>query len=116
MGDLTQDIANKNYREFHTRLEELMTSLDQVKKYRALSNSMLDLVLIITGSVIGALFVLLAANLYELFIGTFTGLAITVPAIFLSGGVFIGGIILGTLIVDRQSKQGENRRVEERIK
>jgi hypothetical protein len=102
VGNLTQDIANKNYGEFHTRLEELMTSLDQVKKYRALSNSMLDLVLIITGSVIGALFVLLATNLYELFFGTFSNLAISVPAIFLSGGVFIGGIILGTLMIDHR--------------
>jgi hypothetical protein len=105
VGSLTQDIQSRNGGEFHAKLEELMMALDQVKKYRVLSNSMLDLVLIIAASVIGALFVLLLGNLYQLFFGTFSGFLATVPEIFLSGGVFIAGLLLGTLVVDRRVKR-----------
>jgi len=102
---LTVEIQPASNEQLNSKIQELMVSLDQVKKYKELSRSMLDLVLIIAGSIIAALFVLLSEDLYMLFFGTFSGLFVNVPAVFLSGGVFIAGLLLGTLVVDRRIKR-----------
>ena len=100
---MTTEIQPASNEELNSKMQELMVSLDQVKKYKELSHSMLDLLLIICGSIIAALFVFLSANLYSVLFGNFvSGFFLSVPVVFLSGGVFIAGLLIGTLVVDRR--------------
>jgi len=86
-----------------TKIGELMTALDQVKKYKELSRSVTDLVLIVGLSFVGALFVLISENLYLLFFGNpGSSFNLAVPTIFISGGIIIAGIIVATLLMDRR--------------
>ncbi len=85
------------------KIEELMAALDQVKKYRELSRSVIDLVLIIGLSFVVALFVLISENLFLLFFGNpASSYNIEVPTIFISGGIILAGIIVATLSINRR--------------
>jgi len=86
-----------------TKIGELMAALDQVKKYRELSRSVIDLVLIVGLSFVGALFVLVSGNLYLLFFGNpGSSFNLLVPTIFISGVIVLAGIIGSTLLIDRR--------------
>jgi len=86
-----------------TKIGELMAALDQVKKYRELSRSVIDLVLIVGLSFVGALFVLVSGNLYLLFFGNpGSSFNLLVPTIFISGVIVLAGILGSTLLIDRR--------------
>ena len=74
-----------------------------MKKYRELSRSVIDLVLIIGLSFVVALFVLISENLFLLFFGNpASSYNIEVPTIFISGGIILAGIIVATLSINRR--------------
>ena len=91
------------------KVQALMESLDQVKKYKKLSNSIIDLVLIIVASVAVAAAIDLAGYFYLLLYANIGSSAsgffyITPPEFFISIVVVIAGVLIGVLIVDRNVK------------
>jgi hypothetical protein len=86
-----------------TKIGELMAALDQVKKYRELSRSVIDLILIVGLSFVGALLVLISGNVYLLFFGTpGSSFNLEIPTIFVSGVIVLAGIIGSTFLIDRR--------------
>jgi len=102
--------------DFSSRISELMTTLDQVKKYKELARSMFDFVLIVLSGLIVVLFVYIGFDLAQ-------GLGWQVPEDLILSGVetlaafiiFGGAVILGILRVDqrvRKVKVGEWKAIE----
>lgn len=69
------------------KVEELMTALDQVKKYRAFSRLLIDFVIIVLSSTVVLLFLELSVN--------FTRLATGFPCYYITPGSFTCGASLG---------------------
>ena len=109
-----------------SKVAELMSTLDQVKRYKELARSLVDFALIMLASVIAILFVYIGTDLYQAQAGPLPSSIITpgVGGIVLSDVqgfsafvIFAAGLIIGLFWVDRRvrrtkvgewkSKQGE---------
>ncbi len=101
-------INSREKNELVPKIQELMESLDQVKKYKELSNSMIDMVLIIAISIVVAAFLDMAGYFYLLYyakIGGTSGLFyITPPEFFIGIIVVIAGVLIGMLVVNQKVK------------
>jgi hypothetical protein len=87
-----------------SKMEEFMSSLDQVKKYREIVASMTDFALIISGSIVAALSIYIFYRLYDLFIGyvifSFVGFVSPILSIL----TYLVGIVMGIFWVRRRMK------------
>ncbi|MFI5419987.1 MAG: hypothetical protein ACHQ1H_03380, partial [Nitrososphaerales archaeon] len=88
------------------KIAEVMTTLDEVKKYKEIARSLVDFALIIISSIVAVLFVYIAFDLYQAYGGEFPqDLIISgiegIVSLLIVGGAFIFGI----LWVDRRSKR-----------
>jgi len=92
--------------EVSSRVEELMSTLDQVKKYKELARSMGDFAIIILVSVIGSLFVYIGGDLYLAQGGQLpNGLILSGVESLIAILIFAAGLIAGILWVDRRVKE-----------
>jgi len=78
-----------------------MTSLDQVKKYKALASGAVDFVAIMLLSVIAATFVFIGQDLYETYVN-YNPNNLGSPSFLIAAIVFAAGLIAGLLWVDRK--------------
>jgi len=81
-----------------SKVAEVMATLDEVKKYKELARSLLDLALIIITSIVGVLFVYIAFNLYQALGGQFAQDLIisgveAIVSLIIVGAAFIAGIL-----------------------
>lgn len=91
------------------KVQALMESLDQVKRYKKLSSSIIDLILIIVASVAVAAAIDLAGYFYLLLYSNIGSTAsgffyVTPPEFFIGIVVVIAGVLIGVLLVDRKVK------------
>src|ERR1700693_1844860 len=89
------------------KVAEVMTTLDEVKKYKELARSLVDFALIIIFSIVVVLFVYIAFDLYQAYGGLFPQDLIVsgiegIVSLLIVGGAFIFGI----LWIDRRRKKG----------
>jgi len=88
------------------KIAEVMTTLDEVKKYKELARSLVDFALIIISSIVVILFVYIVFDLYQAYGGQFPQDLIPsgiegIISLLIVGGAFIFGI----LWIDRRSKR-----------
>jgi hypothetical protein len=88
------------------KIAEVMTTLDEVKKYKELARSLVDFALIIISSIVVVLFAYIAFDMYQAYGGQFPQDLILsgiegIISLLIVGGAFIFGI----LWVDRRSKK-----------
>jgi len=83
------------------KMEEFMTALDQVKKYRQLINSLADFALIIVASVIAVLSVNIIVNLLPVLFG-YDPIQLNPINFLLSLVLLLSGLSAGVLWVDRK--------------
>jgi hypothetical protein len=91
-------------KELTTKVEQLMTSLDVVKKYKALAGGVVDFTVIVLLSVIGAVSVFIGQNLYQTYVShnpNFIGF----PSFLIAIAVFAAGLVAGLLWVDRKVRK-----------
>ena len=88
-------------KELTAKVEQLMISLDEVKKYKALAGGVVDFSAIILLSVIGAIFVFIGQNLYEIYV-SYNPNNIGFPSFLIAVMVFGAGLVVGLLWVDRR--------------
>jgi hypothetical protein len=58
-------LSSPEVEDFSSKITELMSTLDQVKKYKELARSMDDFLLIILSTLIAILFVYIGFDLYQ---------------------------------------------------
>jgi hypothetical protein len=104
-------LTNVDETDLSSKVEELMNTLDQVKKYKEMARSMVDFALILLSSIVAILFVYIATDWYQGLIGPLPSNIITPYAggIVLSDVqglsafvVFLVGLIGGIALVSRR--------------
>ena len=89
-----------------SKVAEVMSSLDEVKKYKELARSLVDFALIIISSIIAVLFVYIGIDLYQALGGQFTeGLIISGIEGIISLLIIAGGLIAGVLWIGRRTSR-----------
>ena len=94
------------------RVAELMSTLDQVKKYKELARSLVDFALIMLGAVFSILSVYIGMNFYQAFAGPLSstinygvgGLALSDVQGLSALVIFAGGLFIGIYWIDRRMK------------
>ncbi|MFI5419532.1 MAG: hypothetical protein ACHQ1H_01050 [Nitrososphaerales archaeon] len=110
--------ATQQQEDFSSQISELMTTLDQVKKYKEFARSMGDFTLIILSTIVAILFVYIGFDVYKVLGGQ-------IPANIILSGVegiiavviFGAGFIIATIWVERRVnrvKVGEWKKVIEK--
>jgi hypothetical protein len=92
--------------ELSSKVGELMTTLDQVKKYKELARSVSDFALILLSTLIAILFVYIGVDLYQASGGQFPQDLILSGAEGLFALIIFGvAFVFGTLWLDRRSRR-----------
>jgi uncharacterized membrane protein (DUF485 family) len=93
-------------KDLASRVAEVMTTLDEVKKYKELARSLADFALIIISAIIVVLFVYIGIDSYQALGGQFTqGLIISGLEGIISLLIIAGGLIAGVLWIGRRTSR-----------
>jgi uncharacterized protein YqgC (DUF456 family) len=92
--------------EFSTKVVELMTTLDEVKKYKELARSMGDFIIIILAAVVAILSVYIGFNFYQGFGGQIPqNIILSGVEALISLLIFAAALIAGIFWVDRRVRR-----------
>jgi hypothetical protein len=85
-------------KELSSKVAEVMSTLDEVKRYKELARSLVDFALIIISSIMVVLFVYIGVDLYQAFGGQFSqGLIVSGLELIISLPIVGGALIAGVL-------------------